>query len=92
MRGFTVHHARRPGELINEPVEDDPLDRDYPREARIAPVSRLVNRLLDAIERGQPVEPGLIAGYRAQALIDAVRRSHAAGRWLNIEFVKEQTS
>jgi predicted dehydrogenase len=91
MRGFAVHHARRPGEPVHEPVEDDPRDRDYPREARIAPVSRLVNRLVDAIERKQPAEPGLIAGYRAQALMDAVRRSHASGRWLNIEFVKEQT-
>jgi len=90
MRGFGVRHARRPaGALAPVAVDDDPLDRQFPAEARIAPVSRLVSRWLDAIERRAPTDPGFLAGYRAQALLDAVRRSHATGRWLNIEFVKE---
>jgi predicted dehydrogenase len=92
MRGFTLHHARRPDAPVAVAVEDDPRDSHFPNEARIAPVSRLVARFLDAIEGKAAAEPNLLAGYRAQALLDAVRRSHDSGRWLNIEFVKEQDS
>ena len=38
---------------VNE-VDDDPLDRQFPNESRIAPVSRLAKRFLDAIEQRQP--------------------------------------
>jgi len=86
MRGFNVSHARRPAEkLASVAVDPDPVDRQFPAEARIAPVSRLVKRFLDAIEQRQPAEPGLPAGYRVQVLMDAVRRAHAAGRWLAVE-------
>ena len=86
MRGFTLHHARRPAEALSQvAVPADPLDDKFPAEGRIAPVSRLVKRFLDAIEQRQPVEPGIAAGYRVQMLLDAVRRSHAAGRWLAID-------
>jgi predicted dehydrogenase len=90
MRGFGVRHARRGSDALTPvAIDDDPLDRDYPKEARIAPVSRLARRFLDAIEQRRPTGLGFAVGYRAQALLDAVRRSHATGRWLNIEFVRE---
>ena len=86
MRGFVVSHARRPATaLMPVAVEDDPLDRQFPAEARIAPVSRLAHRFLDAIEQRRPATPGFAEGYRVQVLLDAVRRSHARGRWIEIE-------
>ena len=86
MRGFAVSHARRPATaLMPVAVEDDPLDRQFPAEARIAPVSRLAHRFLDAIEQRRPATPGFAEGYRVQVLLDAVRRSHARGRWIEIE-------
>jgi predicted dehydrogenase len=86
MRGFVVRHARRPAAaLAPVEVEDDPLDRRFPAEARIAPVSRLAKRFLDAVERRRPAMPGLAEGYRVQVLLDAVRRSHALGRWIELE-------
>ncbi len=85
MRGFTVSHARRPAEaLVPVAVDDDPLDRQFPTETRIAPVSRLMHRFLDAIEQRRPAVPGFAEGYRVQVLLDAVRRSHAAGHWIEI--------
>ena len=47
-------------------------------------MSRLASRFLDAIEQRQPVTPGFAEGYRAQLLLDAVRRSHALGHWIEI--------
>ncbi len=91
MRGFALGHARRPaGALMPVAIEDDAVDRQFPGDGRIAPVSRLASGFLDSIERKQPAAPGFMEGYRVQALLDAARRSHASGRWLNIEFVKEQ--
>jgi predicted dehydrogenase len=86
MRGFTLSHARRPATaLAPVAVADDPRDKQFPAEARIAPVSRLASRFIDAIEQRRPVTPGFAEGYRAQMLLDAVRRAHASGCWLDLE-------
>ena len=84
MRGFDVTHARRPSKVLAQvPVETDAVDGRFPAEARIAPVSRLASRFLDAIEQRSHAQPGFAEGYRAQLLLDAVRRSHALGRWID---------
>jgi predicted dehydrogenase len=63
-------------------VEQPPLDDAG--EARVFPVSRLVRRFLDACERGGTPSPGFAEGFRSQQLLDAVRRSHADGRWIAV--------
>jgi predicted dehydrogenase len=86
MRGFTITHARRPAaapELVE--VADDPLDRTFCSESRIPPVSRLAKRFLDAVERSEQTDLDFVVGYRVQYLLDIARRSHATGRWLDIE-------
>ena len=85
MRGFAVSCARRPATVLTPvPIDDDPLDRQFPAEGRIAPVSRLATRFLDAVERRQPVTPGFAEGYRVQVLLDAVRQSHAEGQRIDV--------
>ena len=64
------------------PVED-PVDAKYP-DGRIAPVSRLARIFLDAIESGRPATPGFAEGHRVQILIDAARRSHQSGAWIDV--------
>lgn len=82
-RGFALHHARRSdGALRSVAVEDD--DDDPSVDSRIAPVSRLVRRFLDACGGGAATVPGFAEGYRVQVLIDAARRAHASGRWVEI--------
>jgi predicted dehydrogenase len=85
MRGFAVSYAHRPATVLTPvPVDHDPLDRQFPDEGRVAPVSRMATRFLDAIERRQPVTPGFAEGYRVQALLDAVRQSHANGQRIDV--------
>jgi predicted dehydrogenase len=80
MRGFTLSHARRPAAALTPvAIEVDPRDQAS-LDGRIAPVSRLATRFLDAIEQGKSVQPGFADGYRVQVLLDAARRSHALGR------------
>jgi predicted dehydrogenase len=84
MRGFTLSHARRPAAgLTPVTVDEDPADRRFPDDGRIAPLSRLASRFLDAIEQRTPGTPGFAEGYRVQWLIDAVRRSHGLGQWID---------
>jgi predicted dehydrogenase len=47
-------------------------------------VARLVQRFVDACERGGSPSPGFAEGYRVQALIDAARHAHSSGRWTDV--------
>jgi predicted dehydrogenase len=82
MRGFELFYAKRPSALERIQVED-PVDAKYP-DGRIAPVSRLVKIFLDAIETGSAASPGFAEGHRVQMLIDAARRSHQLGTWIDV--------
>ncbi len=82
MRGFELFHAKRPGTLTLVPVTDL-IDAQFP-DGRIAPVSRLAKLFFDAIENGGTATPGFAEGYRVQRLIDAARRSHRQGAWIDM--------
>jgi predicted dehydrogenase len=88
MRSFELFHAKRPAALERISVTD-PDDARYP-DGRIAPVSRLAKKFLDAIESGGTPAPGFAEGYRVQRLMDAARRSHLQGVW--IDFAAEDAS
>ncbi len=81
-RGFELRHARR-GEDALKPVTIEQPAGNGTTDERVVPVSRLVRRFLDACERGGDPSPGFVHGFRAQVLLDAARRSHASGRWID---------
>ncbi|MCW5686784.1 MAG: Gfo/Idh/MocA family oxidoreductase [Pseudolabrys sp.] len=81
MRGFTLRHARRPAEALVEIPTADPSDTHG--DGRIAPVGRLVSRFIDAIESGAGEGTAFDEGYRVQTLIDAARRAHNTGVWVD---------
>jgi predicted dehydrogenase len=84
MRGFALSHTCRPDSaFVTVAAEVDPLDGLFPGDGRIAPVSRLASRFLDAIEHKKAASPGFAEGYRVQVLLDAVRRSHDQRRFLD---------
>jgi predicted dehydrogenase len=82
-RGFKLSHAGR-GDHALKTLTVTEANSDPAVDSRIAPVSRLVHRFLDACERGGAVVPGFAEGYRVQCLIDAARRAHASGQWIEI--------
>ena len=89
MRGFELFHAKRPAAALERIAVIDPVDAQYP-DGRIAPVSRLAKKFFDAIESGGTPTPGFAEGYRVQRLMDAARRSHNQGKW--IDFAAEDAS
>jgi predicted dehydrogenase len=82
MRGFTLHLARRPATALAPVAVDDPLDRDFPADGRVAPVCRLATEFLDAIIAQRPAHPGFSEGWRVQTLLDAARQSDKGGCWV----------
>jgi len=84
MRGFKLRLAWRPVEALALVEVDDPLDRGFPSDGRIAPVSRLAADFLEAIAHAKPAWPGFAEGCRVQRLLDAARRAHDGGCWLEI--------
>jgi len=90
MRGFELWHGKRDAPLTRIGT-DDPVDAKYP-DGRIAPVSRLAKIFFDAIESGDNPKPGFAEGYRVQKLMDAARRSHQQGEWIDVaaETAKEE--
>jgi predicted dehydrogenase len=83
MRGFDLMYAKRSATAVEKIPVQDAVDAEYP-DGRIAPVSRLAKMFFDAIETGSPAAPGFTDGYRVQLLIDAARRSHQQGRWIDV--------
>jgi predicted dehydrogenase len=90
MRGFELWHGKRQAPLVRVGTED-PLDAKY-LDGRVAPVSRLAKIFFDAIEGSGAATPGFAEGYRVQQLIDAARRSHQQGVWIDVvrETAKEE--
>jgi predicted dehydrogenase len=83
MRGFELRLARRPSDFSLIEV-DDPLDRDFPEDGRIAPVARLAAHFLDAVESAKQAAPGFVEGRRVQVLLDAARASDKSGGWIDV--------
>lgn len=83
LRGFELTLARRGTEKLERIEATDPDEHKYP-DGRIAPVSRLARRFLDAIEGKDIAYPGFPEGSRVQRLIDAARRSHDTSRVIKI--------
>jgi predicted dehydrogenase len=85
----TIHGAVLRGARAGEPTleemaipEDLALDREYP-DGRLAPFIQVIDALLRAVDgRPEPDDPGLECGLRAQAVMEAVARAHAAGDWM----------
>lgn len=82
-RGFELLYARRPSAALATVAIDDAFESQF-EDGRIAPVARLATRFLDAIESNSQAVPGFTEGYRVQELLEAARRSHESGRWLDV--------
>ena len=80
-RGFELKLRRYDGDLNLIAVEGP--EGDEFADSRIAPVSRLVRRFIDAYKGGGSPSPSVAQGYRVQCLIDAARRAHETGRWID---------
>jgi predicted dehydrogenase len=87
-RGFELKLARQGDEALKSVAIED-AEQDPYADSRGTAVRRLVNRFIDACEKGGVAPPGVEEGYRVQCLIDAARRAHATGRWIDLPQIKD---
>ena len=60
------------------------LDDQSSDDGRVAPVSRIAGRFVEAILNGGQVSPGLREGTLVQALLDTLRLAHQSGAWQGV--------
>ncbi len=53
-------------------------------DGRIAPFIRVINQLVQGIDRGEATAPSLREGVYSQMLMDLTHQSHATTNWVNI--------
>jgi predicted dehydrogenase len=82
-RGFELRLGRH-GDDALKLIAIEELDENPSSDSRANAVTRLVNRFIDACEKGGSPSPGVAEGYRVQCLIDAARCAHATGCWIDV--------
>ena len=83
MRGFELFFAGpddRPIRRVLLADEGQGEDQD----ARIIPTARLIERFVDWLCGGVPVENDIMAGLRVQRLIEAAQESNRLRRWVEV--------
>jgi predicted dehydrogenase len=53
-------------------------------DGRIAPFIRIVDRWVQGIDRGMPIEPSLKEGVASQVLMDLTHQSNQTGSWVDV--------
>lgn len=79
VKGFRLRTGtRESGVLADVHVEPLPAEAD----GRLAPAKVLAREFLDAVRGSPPRAPGIAAGVRVQAVIEAIQRSSKDGKWV----------
>lgn len=84
-RGFRLLYGARGSNRL-EVVSTDEGAGDGSDDGRITVVARLVNRFVSWVITGARSHPDFRDGLRVQGLLEAARRSNAAGRWVEGPF------
>jgi predicted dehydrogenase len=84
INGFTLRGCQNGQALVELEI---PERLQFPRifpDGRIAPVVRVVDQWVTAIDQGQSLSPSLREGVYSQLLLDACHQSNASGTWVEI--------
>jgi predicted dehydrogenase len=84
-----VHGFRLWGSQSGEPLAEIEIPQrlEFPKtydDGRLAPFIRIVNRFIEAIDRGESLSPSLREGFYSQLLMDLTHQSNETGTWVNV--------
>jgi hypothetical protein len=80
--GFQVLHGTRTSKQLELVQLDRPASTAI-KDGRLVVVSRLVNRFVSWLETGVPAAPSFKDGLRVQHLLEAAKKSHDSGCWVD---------
>ncbi|HEV8539116.1 MAG TPA: Gfo/Idh/MocA family oxidoreductase, partial [Bacteroidota bacterium] len=83
-RGFRLLHGRRISDRLEEVQTAVSARNSTNGDGRTGSVARIVGRFVDWIETGVPSSPSFREGARVQLLLEAARRSHDSGTWVDL--------
>lgn len=89
-----VHGFRLWGSQAGQPlaVIEVPQRLEFPRtypDGRIAPIVRVIDHWVQAIDRGASPVSGLREGVYSQLLMDLTQESHATGCWVDVPALED---
>ncbi len=84
-----VHGFKLLGSQNNEPLQElvIPASLEFSKtydDGRIAPIARVVDAWVQAIQTGKPMSPSLKDGVISQRIMDACHRSNDTDRWVTL--------
>ena len=84
-----VHGFKLLGSQNNEPLQElvIPASLEFAQtydDGRIAPIARVVDAWIQAIQTGKPMSPSLKDGVVSQRIMDACHRSNDTDRWVTV--------
>lgn len=84
VHGFKLFAAPAGEKLTEIPI---PKHLDFPQvfpDGRLAPFVRVVDRFVEAIDRGESLVPSLKEGIYSQLLMDLTHKSHTTKSWIDV--------
>ncbi len=88
--GFRLLLGTRKTNKLEVVNSNEHLRKDV-KDARVIPVSRMVERFVRWMETGLPEQPSFKSGSRVQDLLEAARRSSESGCWVERPFRTPKT-
>lgn len=84
IHGFVLQGSQGGADLAELPIPDRLAFAQTFEDGRIAPIVRVIDTWVNAIDSGQPIAPSLEEGVYAQLVMDACWRSHEQASWVDI--------
>ena len=84
VRGFRLLYGTRTSNRLEEVLCSGDRSEAIGSDGRIAAVARLVERFVNWVETGVPSTPSFKEGLRVQSLLEAARKSHELGCWVDV--------
>lgn len=84
INGFTLMGSQGGADLAEIEVPDRLAFPQIYDDGRIAPIVRVVNRWIEAIDQGESLTPSLSEGTYSQLLMDCCWQSHDQKRWVDV--------
>jgi predicted dehydrogenase len=84
INGFQLHGSPAGADLAELAIPDRLAFPQVFEDGRIAPILRVVNAWVTAIDQGQPVVPSLREGVYSQLVMDCCWESHDRGQWVDV--------